>query len=84
MISFILIWVAKKLANASLLPVTYSVVSSSELEQSRKKWDELCADQCNTTASHELCYTKFVGNIRVYQVAKIIATLVRRSFIELS
>ena len=32
MISFILIWVAKKLANASLLPVPYSVVSSSELE----------------------------------------------------
>ena len=33
---------------------------------------------------YDLCYTKFVGNIRVYQVAKIIATLVRRSFIELS
>jgi len=32
MISFILIWVAKKLAIASLLPVPYSVVSSSELE----------------------------------------------------
>jgi len=84
MISFILIWVAKKLANASLLPVPYSVVSSSGLEQSGKKWDELCADECNTTTSHELCYTKFVGNIRVYQVAKILATLVRRSFIELS
>ena len=57
MISFILIWVAKKLANASLLPVPYSVVSSPRLEQSRKKWDELCADKCNTTASHELLHS---------------------------
>ncbi len=57
MISFILIWVAKKLANASLLPVPYSVVSSSGLEQSGKKWDELCADECNTTASHKLLHS---------------------------
>ena len=39
---------------------------------------------CTITERDELCYTKFVGNIRVYQVAKILATLVRRSFIELS
>lgn len=57
MISFILIWVAKKLANASLLPVPYSVVSSSGLEQSGKKWDELCANKCNTTASHKLLHS---------------------------
>ena len=57
---------------------------SCRSEQTSKKRNECCTNEGNTTASHELCYTKFVGNIRVYQVAKILATLVRRSFIELS